>query len=160
MIVDDRYYRWDRCDRWKRSIAAIVTIAEVWFPYGRWDRSDRRTHTIAVIVTIVAIALLWFPYDRWDRYDRCSRCTPLTSCDRWRSFTIAEILWFYPSDRWQSLGSLAIAAKWKFGFHVIVTIAEQFTGDPSNRERSPTIIWKPGLNDGTTFLIGLIFMSN
>ena len=26
----------------------------------------------------------------------------------------------------------------------IVTIAEQFTSDPSDRERSPTIIWKPG----------------
>ena len=68
MIVDDRYDRWDRCDRWKHSIAAIIAIAEVWFPYSRWDRSDRMTHTIAVIVTIVAIAVLWFPYDRWDRY--------------------------------------------------------------------------------------------
>ena len=28
---------------------------------------------------------------------------------------------------------------------MIVTIAEQFTSDPSDRERSPTIIWKPGL---------------
>ena len=27
---------------------------------------------------------------------------------------------------------------------MIVTIAEQFTSDPSDRERSPTIIWKPG----------------
>ena len=26
---------------------------------------------------------------------------------------------------------------------MIVTIAEQFTSDPSDRERSPTIIWKP-----------------
>ena len=29
---------------------------------------------------------------------------------------------------------------------MIVTIAEHFTSDPSDRERSPTIIWKPGLN--------------
>ena len=28
---------------------------------------------------------------------------------------------------------------------MIVTIAEQFTSDLSDRERSPTIIWKPGL---------------
>ena len=28
---------------------------------------------------------------------------------------------------------------------MIITIAEQFTGDPSDRERLPTIIWKPGL---------------
>ena len=28
---------------------------------------------------------------------------------------------------------------------MIVMIAEQFTSDPSDRERSPTIIWKPGL---------------
>ena len=28
---------------------------------------------------------------------------------------------------------------------MIVTIAEQFTGDPSDCEPSPTIIWKPGL---------------
>ena len=41
-------------------------------------------------------------------------------------------------DRWRSL------AKGKFGFHMIVTIAEQFTSDPSDREGSPTIIWKPG----------------
>ena len=41
-------------------------------------------------------------------------------------------------DRWRSL------AKWKFGFHMIVTIAEHFASDPSDRERSPTIIWKPG----------------
>ena len=27
---------------------------------------------------------------------------------------------------------------------MIVTIAEHFTSDPSDRERSPTIIWKPG----------------
>ena len=27
---------------------------------------------------------------------------------------------------------------------MIVTITGQFTSDPSNRERSPTIIWKPG----------------
>ena len=27
---------------------------------------------------------------------------------------------------------------------MIVTIAEHFTRDPSDRERSPTIIWKPG----------------
>ena len=26
---------------------------------------------------------------------------------------------------------------------MMVTITEQFTSDPSNRERSPTIIWKP-----------------
>ena len=122
MIVDDRYDHWDRCDRWKHSIAAIVTIAEVWFPYSRWDRSDRRIHTIAVIVTIVEIAVLWFPYDGWDRYDRYDRCSR------------RDRLWFYPSDRdrcdrWQSLVSLA---KWKFGFHMIVTIAEQFTSDPSD----------------------------
>ena len=29
---------------------------------------------------------------------------------------------------------------------MIVTIAEQFTSDPSDRERSPTIIWKPGFS--------------
>ena len=29
---------------------------------------------------------------------------------------------------------------------MIVTIAEQFTNDPSDHERSPTIIWKPGLS--------------
>ena len=29
---------------------------------------------------------------------------------------------------------------------MIATIAEQFTGDPSDRERSPTIIRKPGLS--------------
>ena len=28
---------------------------------------------------------------------------------------------------------------------MIVTIAEHFTSDPSDRERSPAIIWKPGL---------------
>ena len=28
---------------------------------------------------------------------------------------------------------------------MIVTIAEQFSSDPNDRERSPTIIWKPGL---------------
>ena len=28
---------------------------------------------------------------------------------------------------------------------MIVTIAEHFTSDASDRERSPTIIWKPGL---------------
>ena len=130
MIVDDRYDRWDRCDRWKHLIAAIVTIAEVWFPYSRWDHSDRRTHTIAVIVTIVAIAVLWFPYDRWDRYDRydhCSHCT-VVSINFLRSLTIVhdcydrrDRLWFYPSDRdrcdrWQSLGSLAIAGKMKIWF--------------------------------------------
>ena len=27
---------------------------------------------------------------------------------------------------------------------MIVVIAEQFTSDPSDRERLPTIIWKPG----------------
>ena len=42
-------------------------------------------------------------------------------------------------DRWRSL------EKREFGFHMIVTFAEQFTSDPSDRERSPTIIWKPGL---------------
>ena len=29
---------------------------------------------------------------------------------------------------------------------MIVTIAEHFTSDPSDRERSPTIIWKPGFS--------------
>ena len=29
---------------------------------------------------------------------------------------------------------------------MIVTIAEQFTSDPSDREQSQTIIWKPGVN--------------
>ena len=56
MIVDDRYDRWDCCDRWKHSIVAIVTIVEDWFPYNHWDSSDRRTHTIS------AIAVLWFPH--------------------------------------------------------------------------------------------------
>ena len=75
---------------------------------------------------------------------------PLIFWDRWRSFTIATIAEIdsdsIPAivivssrwDRWRSL------AKWKFGFHMIVTIAEHFTSYPSDRERSPTIIWKPG----------------
>ena len=37
-------------------------------------------------------------------------------------------------DRWRSL------ANQKFGFHMIVTIAEQFTSDPSDRERSPALV--------------------
>ena len=35
---------------------------------------------------------------------------------------------------------------------MIVTIAEQFTGNPSDREQSPTIIWKPGFTDGDHLL--------
>ena len=158
MIVDDRYDRWDRCDRWKHSIAAIVTNAEVWFPHiagivqiaghirSLWSSRSLRSlcygfHMIAGIVTIVTIAAvaalvvsinflrsLTIVHDRYDRRDR---------------------LWFYPSDRdrcdrWESLGSLAIAGKMKLWFNMIVTIAEQFTSDPSDRERSPTIRWKPG----------------
>ena len=41
-------------------------------------------------------------------------------------------------DHWRSL------AKLKFGFHMIVAIAEQFTSHPSDCERLSTIIWKPG----------------
>ena len=35
---------------------------------------------------------------------------------------------------------------------MIVTIAGHFTSDPSGRERSPTIIWKPGFTDGDHLL--------
>ena len=97
MIVDDHYDRWDR---WKHSIAAIVTIAEVWFPYSRWDRSDRRTHTIAVIVTIVAVAVLW----SLGSLRSLHWWFPLTFCDRWRSFTTLIL-----SQRSWSLRSLAVA---------------------------------------------------
>ena len=30
---------------------------------------------------------------------------------------------------------------------MIATIAEEFSSDPSDRERSPTIIWKPGFRE-------------
>ena len=51
-------------------------------------------------------------------------------------------------DHWRSV------AKLKFGFqiHMIVAIAEQFTSDPSDCERSPMIIWKPGLSVTWTML--------
>ena len=83
----------------------------------------------ALVVSINFLRSLTIVHDRYDRRDR---------------------LWFYPSDRdrcdrWRSL------AKWKFGFRIIVTIAEQFTSDPSDRERSPTIIWKPGFSCNLKF---------
>ena len=118
MIVDDRYDRWDRCDRWNirwslwssqllkfdfHIVAGIVQIA------GHirllWSSRSLRSlccgfHMIAGIVTIAAVAALvvsinflrslTIVHDRYDRYDRRGR------------------LWFYPSDRdrcdrWQSL---------------------------------------------------------
>ena len=36
---------------------------------------------------------------------------------------------------------------------MIVTITEQFTNDPSNRERSPMIIWKPGFEPGFHMIV-------
>ena len=36
---------------------------------------------------------------------------------------------------------------------MIVTIAEQFTSDPSDRERLPTIIWKPGFKAASRILL-------
>ena len=36
---------------------------------------------------------------------------------------------------------------------MIVTIAEHFTSDPSDRERSPTIIWKPGFTMHDSFYV-------
>ena len=137
MIIDNRY------DRWKLSMAVIVTIPEDWFPYNRWESPDRRTHTIAVIVTIVAIPVLW---SIWLAIVTIAAL--VVSINLLRSLTIVhdrynrrDRLWFYPSDcdrcdRWQSLESLAIAlAKSKFGFYMIVTIAEQFASDPSDCER-------------------------
>ena len=116
MIVDDRYNRWDRCDRWNiRSlwlsqllkfdfhiVAGIVQIAG----HIRLLWSPRSLHSLCygfhMIVTIAAVAAL------------------VVSINFLRSLTIdhdqRDRLWFYPSDRdhcdrWQLLGSLAIAGK-------------------------------------------------
>ena len=36
---------------------------------------------------------------------------------------------------------------------MIVTITEQFTSDPSNREQLPMIIWKPGFKPSFHMII-------
>ena len=85
---------------------------------------------IAVIVTKVAIAVLWFPYDCWDItiVTIAAVAALVVSINFLRSLTIVQDrygrrdrLRFYPSDcdrydRWQSLGSLAIAGKMKIWF--------------------------------------------
>ena len=131
----------------------IVTIAGSLRSLKTFDRCDR--HNCWSLISIYSLGSFRSQdtYDCCNRHDCCDRCAmvsiwslgslrslqslhwwiPLTFCDRWRSFTIAEIdsdsipaivgsCW----DRWRSL------AKWKFGFHMIVTIAEHFTSDPSD----------------------------
>ena len=99
-------------------IAGIITIVKT-------------TAVAALVVSINILQSLTVIHNRYDHGDR---------------------LWFYLSDRviiamvgsrWDHWRSLA---KWKFGFHMVVTINEQFTSNPSDHEQSPTIIWKPGIS--------------
>ena len=87
----------------------------------------------ALVVSVKSLRSLTIVHDRHEYCDRRDR------------------LLFYPSDRnncdrWQSLGSLVITGKMKIGFHMIATMDQQLTSDASDRERSPTIIWKAGMN--------------
>ena len=56
-----------------------------------------------------------------------------------------EPAWFDLMETWLLAVAEVVGDRWqngKFGFHMIATIAEQFTGDLSDREQSPTMIWK------------------
>ena len=142
--------------RWLRSsqllkfdfhiVAGIVQIAG--HIQSLWSLRSLRSlcygfHMIAGIVMIVTFAAV------------AALVVSINFCDRWRSFTITTIaeidsdsipaimIIAIVGSRWDHWRSLA---KWKFGFHMIVMIAEQFTSDPSDPEGSPTIIWKPCLS--------------
>ena len=142
------------------TIAGIVAITEN--IRSLWS-SQLRKFDFHIVAGIVQIAGTYDRCDHHDRCDRCVLVSiwslgslqslrslqllhwwfPLTFCYQWRSFTIATIAEIdtdsIPAivivaivgsrwDRWRSL------AKWKFGFHIIVTIAEHFTSDPSDCE--------------------------
>ena len=102
MIVDDHYDRCDRYNCW--SLISIWWLGFVQIA-GHIPSLCYAFHMIAGIVMIVTIAAL------------------VVSINFLRSLTIVhnryncrDRLWFYPSDRWQSLRSLAIAGKMKIWF--------------------------------------------
>ena len=141
----------DRCDRhncW--NLISILSLGsfKLHDTYDRCDRHDHCDHCAMISIwslgSLRSLRLLqslhwWFK---------------LSFCDRWRLFTIAMIaeidsdsipaivIVSIIGSRWDCWRSLE---KWKFGFHMIITIAEQFTSNPSDYEWSPMIIWKPGL---------------